>query len=164
MNTKNGFGPFSSCAGSQEQDEAGGTQGLTPDDGVSQGDLAVAAEHEAGNKAVADEYGWSVMSAVVRPDGSGEVRVWGFRLKDPQQRLAMYYAGPIACGDEATGYGTGETEGDFDLAEEILDRYPPDEADRMEEQARAEATRIVNSRADQIEADAADLLEDGTLR
>lgn len=160
-----GFGPFSGCDATTGRDtpSGDGTPGLVPDDGVSRDRLALAARHEAGHKAVADEYGWWVMWGTVRPDGSGKIQVWGFMWKDPQLRLTMYYAGPIACGDESTGYGTSKTKGDFDYAEEILDRYPVDQANRMEETARAEAARIVNAHADQIDLDAADLLDDGRL-
>lgn len=159
-----GFGPFSGC-GDTEQNTA------IPDDGssferdsnVSAERMAIAARHESGHYWYAKDQGWSVISAKIRPDGSGAVYVFGLKLKPAQQQLAFYYAGAAAAGTEEGYWGTSEQKGDSDYAEDILDRYPVDEATRMEEAARAEASRVVASRSAEINRDAADLLEDGEL-
>lgn len=115
------------------------------------------ARHEAGHAAIAREYGWGIVSARLTPDGSGKVTVWGFLWKDPQQRLVMLFAGAAAAGT------TAGAEGDDALAEEILDRFPGDERDQIEDAARAEAARIVAKRSDEIDRDAAGLLENGRI-
>ena len=133
----------------------------TADAGEDPAVLRVRARHEAGHKAVADEYGWTVLSAWICRDCAdaapgdqvGKVTVAGLNWKDPQQRLVFFAAGEVAAG---TSSGAG---GDQAAADEIVAEY--DDVD--ETAAWDEAERIVQARAAQIDRDAAELLADGRL-
>ena len=137
----------------------------TADAGEDPAVLRVRARHEAGHKAVADEYGWTVLSAWICRDCAnadpadqvGGVLISGWAWKDDRQRLAMLFAGPIAA---ATQRGA---ERDYRQVAELLSDFPAEDRDQIRADSRAEATRIVQARAEQIDRDAAELLKDGRL-
>ncbi|MGH8919964.1 MAG: hypothetical protein ACRD0H_16805 [Actinomycetes bacterium] len=120
-------------------------------------EMSRAAYHEAGHKAVADEYGWSLMSVWIHPDGSGRTNVWAWNWKDPRQRLTLLYAGAVAAGTEEGAVG------DYTQAEKLLDRFPDDQRQAEVDAAYTEAEQIVAARATEIERDATVLLAQGRL-
>lgn len=143
-----GWGPLADDCAAPQADSL-----FVPDPGVDPAWIATAARHEAGHKAAADEYGWPVASVDIYPDGSGYTSVWGFRWKDPQQRVVLLLAGEVASG---TSSGTGK---DRDEIDEITAAHLEVDPDA----AYAEAIRIVTAHADQIDQDAAVLRDEGHL-
>lgn len=127
------------------------------DPGVTSGDLASTARHEAGHAAVAREFGWAIRYCHLNPDGSGYTAVWFWRMRDRHQRLAVLYAGEIASGVP------GDSPHDREQIGRILSTLPPDEQVNADNAAYELAERIVSEREDEIRRDAATLLERGSL-
>lgn len=160
-----GWGPLAGpCTRTGETRQVADTgDRFVPDPGVSWDWVAHIARHEAGHKAVAEHFGWAVGSVKIRPDGSGLTRVRGLRGKDTYQQIVFYLGGVAATGSDLGAWGTEDKKGDYQYINDLLADYPPDEADRIESQTRAEAGRIVTARSAQIDRDAAVLARDGEL-
>lgn len=141
-----------------------GSSGLVPDEGVSQEWLALVARHEAGHKAVADEYGWRLRSVKISTDGSGYTKLAGFGwpCKCPVQIVAYMLGGEVASGMGSFD-DDPSTNDDWTHIEKFLADFTEDEAARIEDDAYTEADRIVTERSAEIDRDAATLLRTGRL-
>lgn len=152
---------------------SGGSKGqnspaaFVPDSGVTASDIAGAATHEAGHKAVADQYGWTVNSCVIHPDGSGETDVHFPSGATPTQMAALYWAGVVAAPDTAEGAGAFSSPGDgsdMDKLLTVLHGLPnPKNGPAVSAAGHREAERIVAKHASQIRRDAAKLRATGSV-
>jgi len=117
------------------------------------GDRPTIAIHEAGHVAGALGVGGKVLSATMT-DTTGLVRA-----KVPDAKTAITF---LAAGAAAAGTKRGA---DHDEAEirRTLREFPRDQRTQVEREARADASRIVRSRAAAIRRDAARLDERGRL-
>jgi hypothetical protein len=145
-----GFGPLSGCSG------GGATSSGAPFHCDPDADCALSARHEAGHKAVADEYGWSVESVTISPDGDGATTV-RVPCSCPEQRVVLALAGAVSAG---TAFGA---EDDFASANDDLKTVPKRQWAQVKAHAQGDAERIVAKRRAQIDRDAAQLRETGRL-
>lgn len=154
----NGFGPLSGCSSGQGGQKADTFTGTGPD--ALPQSFYWRARHEAGHKRCAQELGMHVWSVWLHANGEGRTNIFGFKSKDPQQRLVVLYCGSVAAGttEGTVGESSDGAPGDLDQIEDITSN-PSIDSDA----AMLEAQHIVRTHASQIDHDATELLNNGSL-
>ena len=120
--------------------------------------VKVAAEHEAGHKAVAKARGWKVRGVEVYPDGSGVTRLYvPDRKYDPRDDIAVSLGG---------WKGAGTKEGcasDFGHADAAYRAMPAGERDAGWREGVRRCNSALFWRSGERRRDAAALMRDGSL-